>query len=166
MPSGAVHTIIAEIQTWGNRWERCLQGLIPTGEAGAAATPAELLAFSFTEQEASRAEAARQVAQKISSAKTAAERAHILSDKNAAAARKVTGQVRQIGINGISVGDRLRSLNQQTVADLARSMESLGMLNPVTVRPIAGGRYEIVCGVHRLEAARLLGVGDGAGHRH
>ena len=27
----------AEIQTWGNRWERCLQGLIRIGEAGAAA---------------------------------------------------------------------------------------------------------------------------------
>jgi hypothetical protein len=27
----------AEIQTWGNRWERCLLGLIRIGEAGAAA---------------------------------------------------------------------------------------------------------------------------------
>jgi ParB/RepB/Spo0J family partition protein len=41
---------------------------------------------------------------------------------------------------------------------LARSMEQLGFLQPVLVRPRAAGGFEIIDGAHRARAARKLGL--------
>jgi ParB family chromosome partitioning protein len=44
----------------------------------------------------------------------------------------------------------------EAIAELADSLREHGQLQPIVVRPIAGG-YEVIAGHRRLEAARLLG---------
>lgn len=43
------------------------------------------------------------------------------------------------------------------LAELADSIEREGLLNPVTVFPVSGGRYELVAGQRRLLTIRRLG---------
>ena len=50
----------------------------------------------------------------------------------------------------------LRDLDDDMVEGLARSIEGVGLLQPVVVRPLGDG-YELVFGPHRLEACRRLG---------
>ncbi len=66
------------------------------------------------------------------------------------------GRPTKIPIDQICVGLRLRSLDQETVRVLAESMKALGLKTPITVRRTITG-YELVTGLHRLEAARQLG---------
>lgn len=44
--------------------------------------------------------------------------------------------------------------------ELADSIQRLGLLQPITVRPIIGGRYEIVAGHRRFLACRQIGRPD------
>lgn len=46
----------------------------------------------------------------------------------------------------------------ESLAELAESIKSQGVMQPVLVRPVAGGRYEIVAGERRWRAARLAGL--------
>jgi ParB family chromosome partitioning protein len=46
----------------------------------------------------------------------------------------------------------------ESLAELAESIKSQGVMQPVLVRPAAGGRYEIVAGERRWRAARLAGL--------
>ncbi len=72
---------------------------------------------------------------------------------------------RNIPLDMIEVGTRLRGVSANTVAVLAASIGEVGLLNPITVhqRSILRGRIEtqgwgIVAGLHRLEACRSLGM--------
>ena len=40
---------------------------------------------------------------------------------------------------------------------LMKSLQEDGQLHPITVRPLPDGRYEIIDGLHRVEAAKRLG---------
>jgi ParB family transcriptional regulator, chromosome partitioning protein len=51
-----------------------------------------------------------------------------------------------------------RSFGHEALAGLADSVRSRGVLQPIVVRPLAGGRYELVAGERRLRAARLAGL--------
>ena len=44
------------------------------------------------------------------------------------------------------------------VEDLARSIRIHGVLSPLRLRPVAGGRYEVVAGERRWRAAQLAGL--------
>jgi ParB family transcriptional regulator, chromosome partitioning protein len=48
-----------------------------------------------------------------------------------------------------------RSVDEATVVDLAESIRRNGVLQPVLVRAIPGGRYELIAGERRWRAARL-----------
>jgi len=50
----------------------------------------------------------------------------------------------------------LRSLSEDVVSDLAKSIQTNGLLQPILVRP-TGSSYEVVFGNHRLEACKHLG---------
>jgi ParB/RepB/Spo0J family partition protein len=52
-------------------------------------------------------------------------------------------------------GRKLRDIDQTIVKELARSIESNGLLQPILVRPTRQ-LFEIVFGLHRVEACRLL----------
>lgn len=47
--------------------------------------------------------------------------------------------------------------NEDELAELAASIKAQGLLQPVTVRPGEGGRYQLVAGERRLRAVRDLG---------
>lgn len=58
----------------------------------------------------------------------------------------------------IDVGDRLRAVNPDKVMQIAESMKSIGLINPVCVKYSAdGGTCTLVAGAHRLAAAKHLG---------
>jgi len=52
---------------------------------------------------------------------------------------------------------QLRPICEENVSELMRSIESMGLLQPVVVRP-SGEGYQIVFGNHRIEACRRLGM--------
>lgn len=67
-----------------------------------------------------------------------------------------------IAIDQIVVGDR-RKPNPATIASLAKSIEEIGLLNPIQVRSEGNkqrrkGPYHLVAGLHRLEACKSLGM--------
>jgi ParB family transcriptional regulator, chromosome partitioning protein len=47
-----------------------------------------------------------------------------------------------------------RSFDEATLFELAQSIRVRGVLQPIVVRPLAGGRYELMAGERRLRAAR------------
>lgn len=51
-----------------------------------------------------------------------------------------------------------RSFGDAELEELAGSIRAHGVLQPVLVRPLAGGRYELLVGERRLRAARLAGL--------
>ncbi len=48
--------------------------------------------------------------------------------------------------------------DEEEIEGLAVSLQDVGMLQPVVVRPLSGGRYELVAGERRLRAAKLAGL--------
>jgi ParB family transcriptional regulator, chromosome partitioning protein len=50
-----------------------------------------------------------------------------------------------------------RSFNNQSMEFLADNIRQYGLLQPVSVRPIGGGRYELIAGERRLRACTLIG---------
>lgn len=47
--------------------------------------------------------------------------------------------------------------NDEKLQDLARSIQEKGILEPLIVRPLEGGGFELVAGERRLRAAQLIG---------
>jgi len=50
------------------------------------------------------------------------------------------------------------SFDDETLQALAESVRERGILQPVLVRPLAGGRYELIAGERRWRAAQLAGL--------
>ena len=51
-----------------------------------------------------------------------------------------------------------REFDDEALAELADSIAQHGVLQPLLVRPIAGGGYQIVAGERRFRACRMAGV--------
>ena len=51
-------------------------------------------------------------------------------------------------------GQPRRRFDEQALEELAASIETRGMIQPVIVRPLAGGRYQLVAGERRWRAAQ------------
>ncbi len=51
-------------------------------------------------------------------------------------------------------------MDEGSLYELAESIKSQGIMQPILVRPVAGGRYEIIAGERRFRAARLAGLAD------
>src|SRR2546426_8751496 len=54
-------------------------------------------------------------------------------------------------------------MDQQALAELAESIRSQGLMQPLLVRPVDRDRYELIAGERRWRAAQMAGVGRGAG---
>ena len=53
-----------------------------------------------------------------------------------------------------------RSFDDESLAELAASIREHGVLQPLLVRPISGGGYQIVAGERRYRAARMAGLSE------
>ena len=51
-------------------------------------------------------------------------------------------------------------MDEGALYELAQSIRSQGVMQPVLVRPLADGRYEIIAGERRVRAARLAGLDE------
>ncbi|WP_207263691.1 ParB/RepB/Spo0J family partition protein [Desulfovibrio sp. Huiquan2017] len=51
-----------------------------------------------------------------------------------------------------------REFSEEALNDLAASIETRGVLQPVLVRPLGGGKYELVAGERRLRASKKAGL--------
>jgi ParB/RepB/Spo0J family partition protein len=49
-------------------------------------------------------------------------------------------------------------MDPQSIAELADSIKSQGLIQPIRVRPVDGGKYEIIAGEWRWRAAQLAGL--------
>ncbi len=53
-----------------------------------------------------------------------------------------------------------RDFNAESLEELASSIRAQGLIQPVVVRPVPGGRYEIIAGERRWRAAQMVGMQD------
>ena len=49
-------------------------------------------------------------------------------------------------------------MDEGSLYELAESIKGQGIMQPILVRPVAGGRYEIIAGERRFRAAKLAGL--------
>ena len=49
-------------------------------------------------------------------------------------------------------------MDEAALKELAESIKAQGIIQPILVRPVSGGRYEIIAGERRWRAARIAGL--------
>jgi ParB family chromosome partitioning protein len=76
-----------------------------------------------------------------------------------------TEEVLLLSFDSVDCDDRLRITNDKKVAEIAASMREReastpgqGQIAPIKVRRMDGGRYRVVAGAHRLEAAKAASL--------
>jgi ParB family transcriptional regulator, chromosome partitioning protein len=69
-------------------------------------------------------------------------------------------EFRQVAVELISPNPRQprTSFDEPGIADLAGSMRTRGVLQPVLLRPLADGRFELIAGERRWRAAQVAGL--------
>jgi ParB family chromosome partitioning protein len=74
----------------------------------------------------------------------------------------VGGPPAQVAIEEIDPNPRQprRSFDDDALGELAASVGALGILQPLLVRPLSGGRWQLIAGERRLRAARRIGMTD------
>jgi ParB family chromosome partitioning protein len=53
-----------------------------------------------------------------------------------------------------------RDFNAEALEELASSIRAQGLIQPIVVRPLPGGRFEIIAGERRWRAAQMAGLAD------
>jgi ParB family transcriptional regulator, chromosome partitioning protein len=73
------------------------------------------------------------------------------------APKDASEELRQVPLDLISANPNQprSSFDDETLLGLAESIKLRGVLQPVLVRPLVGGRYDLIAGERRLRAARL-----------
>ncbi len=68
-----------------------------------------------------------------------------------------SSEVRMISIEAISPNpyQPRREFSQEGLSDLSASIQARGVLQPVLIRPLGGGKYELVAGERRLRASKM-----------
>src|SRR5574344_184173 len=51
-----------------------------------------------------------------------------------------------------------KEFNEEALAELAASIKNLGLIQPLTLRKLSSGRYQLVSGERRLRAAMMAGL--------
>ncbi|MGB1582853.1 MAG: ParB/RepB/Spo0J family partition protein [Solirubrobacterales bacterium] len=69
-------------------------------------------------------------------------------------------ELRQLPITSIEVNPHQPRTNfdEEALNNLAASIQQNGVIQPLLVKPLSGGRYELVAGERRLRASKLAGV--------
>ncbi len=70
--------------------------------------------------------------------------------------------LKQLPLDAILLADNnpRKTFVQESLEDLAVSIQERGVLVPVIVRPTADGRYELIAGERRVRASRIAGLPD------
>jgi ParB family transcriptional regulator, chromosome partitioning protein len=78
----------------------------------------------------------------------------------ATAPTREDGELRDVPIELISPNPAQprRAFDEEALTALADSLRARGVLQPVLVRPVPGGRYQLIAGERRWRAARLAGL--------
>ncbi|HEV7774655.1 MAG TPA: ParB/RepB/Spo0J family partition protein [Conexibacter sp.] len=78
----------------------------------------------------------------------------------AASPKEEPEELRQVAVEliGPNPHQPRRHFDEETLTALAGSLEERGVLQPVLVRPLPGGRYELIAGERRWRAARIAGL--------
>ncbi len=76
------------------------------------------------------------------------------------AAAATDGDLRNIGVDLLDRGRYQPRLDMRTdsLNELADSIRAQGVVQPIVVRPVADGRYEIIAGERRWRAAQIAGL--------
>ncbi len=80
-----------------------------------------------------------------------------VSDKNA---DKVVGNIVELAIDTIEVNpfQPRTNFNEETLRELASSIQELGVIQPITVRKLGFEKYQLVSGERRYRASKLIGL--------
>lgn len=80
-----------------------------------------------------------------------------VTDKNA---DKVVGSIVELELQSIEVNPHQprTSFNEETLMELATSIRELGVIQPITVRKIDFGTYQLVSGERRFRASKMAGL--------
>ena len=78
------------------------------------------------------------------------------SDKNA---DKVVGSIIEIELDFIDVNpfQPRTYFNEESLQELANSIQELGVIQPITVRKLKGNKFQLVSGERRYRASKLIG---------
>ena len=88
----------------------------------------------------------------------------LLSDQPPAAATPVSAAIKsgveQLDIEALTPGryQPRQHFNQEALQELSQSIKKQGIIQPIVVRPRAGGKFEIVAGERRWRASKLAGL--------
>lgn len=82
------------------------------------------------------------------------------SADNSPAGGDSDGQLRNLPIEFMQRGkyQPRRDMHPEALEELAESIRSQGIMQPIVVRPVAEGRYEIIAGERRWRAAQMAGL--------
>ncbi len=80
-----------------------------------------------------------------------------IKDKNA---DKIVGSIVEIDINSIEVNpfQPRSNFNEEAIQELANSIQQLGVIQPITVRKLAGNKFQLVSGERRFRASKHIGL--------
>jgi ParB family chromosome partitioning protein len=84
----------------------------------------------------------------------------LTAEKTAASPATTHNNLQALAIDVIQGGQfqPRRDMNAESLEELAASIRTQGILQPILVRPIAEHRYEIIAGERRFRAAQLAGL--------
>jgi ParB family transcriptional regulator, chromosome partitioning protein len=82
------------------------------------------------------------------------------SAEPAVAAEPAAAHFAEVPIGAITPNPRQprQTFDEQALEELAASIRIVGLLQPIVVRPLGGGSYELIMGERRLRAAKMAGI--------
>src|SRR5262249_55612437 len=77
-----------------------------------------------------------------------------------AAPRDETEELRSVPVDLVAANPNQprRQFDEEALVALAESLKLRGILQPILVRPVAGGGYELIAGERRWRAAQIAGL--------
>ena len=72
----------------------------------------------------------------------------------------IDGELAELAINNLKPGiyQPRKDMSSEALEELSASIQSQGIIQPIVVRPVQSGGYEIVAGERRWRVARLAGL--------
>ena len=82
------------------------------------------------------------------------------SEKSVVSKEEIIGNVVELPLDKIEVNpfQPRTNFNEESIEDLAKSIQALGVIQPITVRKIENDNFQLVSGERRLRAAKSVGL--------